>query len=237
MNINGSISIELMISFVIFLTFFGWIGLRRGAKRELIVLLTSLISWLILQEKGDLLVRITNLGGQLLALIASGGLSDNGTASAAATSSTQQLVTDTNENAFLFFVWVIIVIVTYWLTNKLVLDKDSKSNGWAILWGIANGLFFASVFLPRLVLLFLPTETSPQQAGQQLAQDGRGSVMSFLSNGFQMVSDAISNLWVNLGGLQPYVLLILLTLFLVMVYFSIKGAKIANLGGSGKSKC
>lgn len=237
MNINGSISIELMISFVIFLTFFGWIGLRRGAKRELIVLLTSLISWLILQEKGDLLVRITNLGGQLLALIASGGLSDNGTASAAATSSTQQLVTDTNENAFLFFVWVIIVIVTYWLTNKLVSDKDSKSNGWAILWGIANGLFFASVFLPRLVLLFLPTETSPQQAGQQLAQDGRGSVMSFLSNGFQMVSDAISNLWVNLGGLQPYVLLILLTLFLVMVYFSIKGAKIANLGGSGKSKC
>ncbi len=237
MSINGSVSIELMISFVIFLIFFGWIGLRRGAKRELIVLLTSLISWLILQEKGDFLVRITNLAGRLLALIAAGGLNEGGAANVTAASSAQQLVTDTNENAFLFFVWVIIVLVTYGLTNKLVTDKDSKSNGWAILWGIANGLFFASVFLPRLVLLFLPAEPSPQQAGQQLVTEGRGSVMSFLSTGFQIVRDTISSFWAGLGDMQPYVLLILLTLFLILVYSSIRGAKIANLGGSGKSKC
>jgi hypothetical protein len=237
MNINGSISIELMISFVIFLAFFGWIGLRRGAKRELIVLGVSLISWLVLQEKGDFLVRITNLGGRLLALIAAGGLSENGTTGTTATSSTQQLVTDTNESAFLFFIWVVIVIVTYGLTNKLISDKDSKSNGWAILWGIANGLFFASVFLPRLVLLFIPTETNPQTASQQLTETGRGSIMSFLSTGFQIVRDTISSFWASLGDLQPYVLLLLLTLFLILVYSSIRGAKIANLGGSGKSKC
>jgi hypothetical protein len=237
MNINGSISIELMISFIIFLAFFGWIGLRRGAKRELIVLGVSLISWLVLQEKGDFLVRITNLGGRLLALIAAGGLSENGTTGTTATSSTQQLVTDTNESAFLFFVWVVIVIVTYGLTNKLISDKDSKSNGWAILLGIANGLFFASIFLPRLVLLFIPTETSPQTASQQLTETGRGSVMSFLSTGFQIVRDTISSFWAGLGNLQPYVLLLLLTLFLILVYSSIRGARIANLGGSGKSKC
>jgi len=237
MIINGSVSTELMISFVIFLVFFGWIGLRRGAKRELIVLLTSIISWLILQEKGDILVRIANLGGQLLAMIASGDLSDGEATSATATDTAQQLVTDTNQNAFLFFIWVIIVIITYMLTSKLISDKNSKSNGWAILLGIANGLFFASVFLPRLVLLFVPTETDPQQAGLQLTEEGRGSIISFLSNGVQMISNTLSNLWANLGGLQPYVLLFLLTLFLVMAYFSIRGAKIANMGGSGKSEC
>lgn len=222
----------MMVSFIIFLLFFGWLGLRRGDKRELIVLLVATGSWLILQTKGDVLVSITNLGGKLITLIATGGLSQEGTISADA-SNIQPWITDANKDGFLFLVWVFIVIITYALTNNLV--QDSKPNGWAILWGIANGLFFASVFLPRLVLLFIPAETNVQQAGQQLTETGRGSIASFLNNGIQIVMDAISNFWSGLGGLQPYVLLALLTLFLVLVYSSIKGAKIANLGG--KSKC
>jgi hypothetical protein len=235
MFINGSISVQMMISFIVFLIFFGWVGLRRGAKRELIVLIVSVTTWLLLQERGDLLVSITNLGGKLLTTIASGGLSADGTVTAGG--DIQPWITDANRNGFLFFVWVIIVLITYLLTNKFIKDKDSKSDGWAILWGIANGLFFASIFLPRLILLFAPTQTSPQQASQQLAEEGRGSIISFLNTGFQMISDAISSFWAGLGGLQPYVLLGLLTLFLILVYSSIRGAKIANLGGSGKSKC
>ena len=234
MFINGSISVQLMISFLIFLVFFGWVGFRRGDRREFTVLLVSVITWLLLLEGGDILVSIVNLGGKLLTVIASGGLSPEGTIAADA-GNVEPWITDANRNGFLFSVWVFVVFITYLVTNKFIKDASSKSNGWAILWGIANGLFFASIFLPRLVLLFAPTETNPQQASQQLAEEGRGSIVSFLSNGFQMITETIGNFWAGLGDLQPYVLLGLLTLFLILVYSSIRGAKIANLGG--KSKC
>lgn len=230
-------TIELGISFLIFLFFFGWIGLQRGAKREIIVFLVATFSWLLLQEKGDILVRMANLAAKLMALIAAGGLSEEGASDPlAAVGDAQSLVTEKYEIGFLFVVWVFIVIVAYVFTNNLIKDKDSKADGWAIVWGIANGLFFASVFLPRLALLWIPKTSPSQELGAQtmpnqsmppssMPTDGRANIATFLSRGFDMISDAIAGLWLMLGPIQPYVLLILLTLFLILVYSTIQKGK------------
>lgn len=228
---SGNISIQLMLSFLIFLFVFGWIGLQRGAKRELIVFFTAIASWLILQEKGDIFVSLANLGGKLMALIGAGGLSAEGSADPlAVVSDAQQLVPDTSEAGFLFLIWIGIMIVAYVFTNNLIKDKNSKANGWAIIWGIANGLFYASIFLPRLMLLFVPNPTDPLAVNQPIVTDGRGSIATFLSSGFAMVTTAIGNFWAMLGPMQPYALVILLTLFLVLAYSTIKGPKIGGWG-------
>lgn len=234
---NGNISIQLMLSFLIFLFVFGWIGMKRGAKRELIVFVTAITSWLILQEKGDIFVRVANLGGKLMALVGAGGLSADGSVDPlAAISDAQQLVPNTSEAGFLFLIWIGIMILTYVLTSYVIKDENSKANGWAIVWGIANGLFYASIFLPRLMLLFVPNPTDPLAVDQQIITDGRGSIATFLSSGFAMVSNAISNLWSMLGPMQPYALVILLTLFLVLAYSTIKGPKIGGWGSTSKSE-
>lgn len=236
---GGSITIELVISFLIFLFVFGWIGLQRGSKREAIVFFVATISWLVLQEKGDIFVRIANLGGKLMALISAGGLSAEAAADPlAAIGESQPLVTDSYQAGFLFLIWIGVMIVTYVFTNNLIKDKNSQANGWAILWGIANGLFFASIFLPRLALLFVQKPVNPNNMSTApIVTDGRGSIATFLSRGFALVSNAISNLWSMMGPVQPYVLIILLTLFLILAYSTIRGPKIGGWGwGNGKKK-
>jgi len=133
-------------------------------------------------------------------------------------------------------IWIGIMILTYVLTSYVIKDENSKANGWAIIWGIANGLFYASIFLPRLMLLFVPSPTDPLAVDQQIITDGRGSIATFLSSGFAMVSNAIRNLWSMLGPMQPYALVILLTLFLVLAYSTIKGPKIGGWGSTSKSE-
>ena len=70
-------TIQVLLTFILYLSFFGWIGYRRGSWREFIVLVMAVIGWLVLQEQGDIFVRIANLGSKFTAFITAGGLSEN----------------------------------------------------------------------------------------------------------------------------------------------------------------
>ncbi len=222
--VSAPFTLPVLITFVVYLGFFAANGLRRGALRELIVLLVALIGWIVLQEQGDIFVRVANLGAKFTAFVEAGGLTENQDEAFKALSDAPSWVTDSTRYGYLFLLWIAVVLFTYFVTNRLIPDKKSESNGWAILLGIANGLFLASVFLPRLVVLFAPEVLyyTPETA---VTGDGRASIASFLRNGVFLISQAISHVWALFEPIRPLALLILLTAFLVFVYWTIKAPK------------
>ena len=227
--------LQVAIAFLLYMFVFGWIGWRRGMNRELIVLITSVITLIIVRLQGDILIRIADLGWQLFNMILSGGLSDSGTtdtpttsstawtaspapmtstASMASTASTTPLITtcsDTvttcNAPGYLFLFWVSVVIFAYIIGTVYV--KKSPSNGWAILIGIANGFVYASVVLPRLFALINPGAVD---LGEPIILD---SLRDIIRAAWSSISGVISGLWASVGSLQPYLLLLFL-IFLVV---------------------
>lgn len=210
----------IIVSFIIYLVFFGWLGWRRGSRREITVFLIALVSWLLLQQEGDAVVNIANLGGAAVTFAQTGGFTGDQDAAFAAISSAPALVNDDARVSFLFVVWIAIFVASYALSNVWILDKQSPSNGWAILFGLLNGLFFAVAFGPSLVALLSPE-------GEFTVVDENGfQIAELISGGWDMIWGGISNLWnlVLSGG--NLALLILLTLLLVLVATTIRtGAK------------
>jgi hypothetical protein len=209
--------VAIIISFIIYLVFFGWLGWRRGARREITVFLIALIGWLLLQQEGDIVVNIANLGGAALTFATEGGFTGSQQDALAAISDAPALVSDDARTSFLFLVWVALFVGSYALTNVMVEDKNSHSNGWAILFGILNGLFFAVAFGPSLVALFAP-------GGEFTVVDDDGLNLSgLLAGGLQLIWDGISSLWGVVSAAGNLGLVILLTLFLVLAATTIRG--------------
>lgn len=92
--------------------------------------------------------------------------------------------------------------------------------------GIANGLLFASIFLPRLLALLAP---------QTVAYTGipdSTSPFRILGAGLRVVFDAIGQLWELIQPQGSWVLLILLTLFLILVAGTLRGGRGGNAGAN-----
>ena len=208
----------IIISFIIYLVFFGWLGWRRGARREIKVFLIALISWLLLQQEGDTIVSIANLGGAAVSFATAGGFTGGNQEDAfAAIGSAPALVNDDVRVSFLFVVWVALFVSSYVLTNTMIDDKRSLRNGWAILFGILNGLFFAVAFGPSLVALFAPN-------GEFTVVDDDGLNLSgLLGGGAQLIWDGISSLWGVVTSAGNLGLVVLLTLLLVLAATTIRG--------------
>jgi hypothetical protein len=212
----------IVISFLIYLAFFSWLGWRRGGRREITVFAVALGAWILLQEQGNIVVNIANLGGAAMTFAQSGGFGGDTEQAFAALSSAPQLVTETTRQSFLFLVWVGIFVITYVLTNVAIEDKDSKRNGWAILFGTLNGLFFAAAFVPSLVALFGNETTLPT------ASEGM-NFLSLLGSGLRLLGSAVASLWGVVESAGPLGLLLLLTAILLLTAMSIKGpAKRSN---------
>jgi hypothetical protein len=213
--------VAIIISFIIYLFFFGWLGWRRGARREITVFLVALISWLLLQQQSDAIINIANLGGAALTFARSGGFTGNQQDAFAAISSAPALVKDDARVSFLFVVWVALFVGSYAITNIMIADSKSLHNGWAILFGILNGLFFAVAFGPSLVALFAPN-------GEFTVVNDSGLDLSgLLGGGLQLIWNGISSLWNLVLSAGSMGLVILLTLFLVLAATTIRngGAK------------
>jgi len=207
----------IIVSFIIYLVFFGWLGWRRGARREITVFLIALIAWLLLQQEGGAVVNMANLSGAAVTFAQSGGFTGNVQQAFTAIQSAPHLVKDEARVSFLFILWVIIFVATYAFSNVMIEDKQSHRNGWAILFGLLNGLFFAVAFGPSLVALLSPN-------GQFTVVDDKGLKLSELfTGGLQMIWDGISNLWglVISGG--SLALVVILTAFLVLAASTIRG--------------
>jgi hypothetical protein len=207
----------IIISFIIYLFFFGWLGWRRGARREITVFLIALIAWLLLQQEGDMIVNIANLGGAAVTFAQAGGFTGSQQDAFTAIGSAPALVSDDTRTSFLFVVWVALFVGSYALTNVMIEDKKSVRNGWAILFGVLNGLFFAVAFGPSLVALFAP-------GGEFTVVDEEGLNLSgLLSGGLQLIWDGISSLWSVILSAGSLGLVLLLTLILVLAATTIRG--------------
>lgn len=208
--------LEIAITFLIYLIFFGWIGGRRGAQKEFAVFLVALGGWLLLQTRvGNVVVRLANLGGKFVTFAQSGGLSANAEAGFQALQSAPDWITETNQQGFFFILWVLLVVLAYvWVSQwPWVLEWPifgAGSAGWAVLIGIANGLLFASVFLPRLVALVAPANVDYTNLAT------RANLFGVLGSGFGLLFETARALWASVGEQAPLVLLILLTIFLAV---------------------
>jgi hypothetical protein len=207
----------IIISFIIYLVFFGWLGWRRGARRELTVFLIALVAWLLLQQEGDTVVNFANLGGAAITFAQEGGFSGSPQDALAAVGAAPALVNDDARTPFLFVMWVIIFIGAYALSNVMIEDKQSQRNGWAILFGLLNGLFFAVAFGPSLIALFAPDGDS-----SVVDEDGL-NLSALLASGLEVIWDGISSLWDLIASAGNLGLLLLLTALLVLAAATIRG--------------
>jgi hypothetical protein len=208
---------SVLVSFVIYVVFFGWLGWQRGMRREIVVFLIALIAWLLLQQEGDTVVRIANLGGAALAFAQGGGFSGDSTDALATLGSATPLINEEGQQPFLFVIWVALFVGAYALSNVMVEDKKSPRNGWAILLGILNGFFFAVAFGPSLLTLFT-------EDGQTTLTSGQGiELLPLLRSGLELVGSGISSLWALISSAGNLGLVVMLTLLLVLAAGTIKG--------------
>ncbi len=211
-------STGVIVSFVIYLIFFGWLGWRRGARREIVVFLIALTGWLILQLEGDTVISIANLAGAALTFARAGGFTGSTEDAMSAIGSAPTLVSDESGQTFLFVLWVAIFVGAYALSNVIIEDKNSPRNGWAIVFGLLNGLFFAVAFGPSLMALF-----SPDGEFTIVDEDGL-SLLELLGAGLQLLWAGVTNLWTIISSAGNLGLVILLTLLLVLAAGTIKNS-------------
>ena len=199
--------IQILIAFLLYLLAFSIIGWRRGSVREGWVFGIAMVGWLALQARGDIFVRIANLGSTFLAFIQAGGLGSDPTGAFGALGNAPKVVTAETRDGFLFIIWALLVLIVYGITGTYV--RKSPSNGWAILYGIGNGLLFAAVFLPRLGALLVP---------EALDVSTRSTV--------DILLDLVGSggVWTVVEPVRPIVILVLLILIVVGAASTIRGA-------------
>ncbi|MEZ4676499.1 MAG: hypothetical protein R2932_19925 [Caldilineaceae bacterium] len=206
--------LEVLITFLLYIAFFGWIGYLRGSRSEAIVFGVALVAWLALQEQGDIFVRIANLGSKFVAFIQAGGLGANPDQAFGALGDAPPWVTAESRGGFLFVIWAFLLFLAYLISSPKVLGKKSKGDGWAVILGILNGLLYAAILLPRLVTLLRAADVTADGASGA----GIAALFNILGGGFDLLRDSAENLWsIFEPSQQSLILLVLLTLFLLLV--------------------
>lgn len=216
--------LEVLITFILYIIFFAWVGYRRGSLSELIVFITALVSWLALQEQGDIFVRVANLGSKFVAFIEAGGLGANPDQAFGALGDAPPWVTAETRGGFLFLIWAFLLFLAYLISSTRLLGKKSKSDGWAVILGALNGLLYAAILLPRLVTLLLPTVTVVDGVVETTPSGNTvDSLLDLLEGGFNLLWDSVSDVWRLFDtAQQSLILLVLLTIFLLLVASSLR---------------
>lgn len=108
--------------------------------------------------------------------------------------------------------------------------SDARLRGWAVLIGIANGLLYASVFLPRLMALLFPEATAYFEIPK-----GAGPLQLFVT-GMKVVIDSIEQLWRLAGPYGPLIVLVMVTLLLLIAAGTLrKGSSSGNGSANARS--
>ncbi len=211
---------QILIAFALYLIFFGWLGRRRGVWPELTLLLVTVVSWVLLQERGSIVVRMTNFFGKFLVLIRSGGLTGSTEDALQAVSDAPNVITDENQYGFLFLVWAVIVLVTFILTSNTKIVRRGKHGFVAVLLGLANGLVFAALLLPVLgkVLTTVPAE--------QAEAAPLNALFVLVSELWRVFATTVQSIWQWVQPLPAPVWLVIITLLLVLIAWPVRrGAK------------
>ncbi len=216
-----SSNLQILMALLLYLAFFGWVGWRRGTFQELAVFAVAGASWFLLQSQGSIFVRIANLGGKFMAFLSSGGLGGDPTEAFAALGDAPDVITAETQPIFFFMLWVLLVVLVYLLTNSFM--KAEYRDGWAVLLGMANGLLFGAVLLPRLLAPLLPGI----DANAFLQQNQVTDVLLRIRG---VLSDGLESLWTVLEPQSSIVLLLLITMLLLLAATSLRGGSKAEEG-------
>ena len=201
---SGSANLAAIVALFIYLAFFGAIGYRRGARRELWVLIVAVLLAFGLQQFSDLIVAFFNRFGKGVAFLLGQPIPDVSGLGAWAAANTQTL---------LLLLWLGGVVLTYFLTNRLV--RKSKQDGWAILLGILNGIVFAMIFAPLLTSLMYPDVSIEGQISQT-------PVLSFFSNLWEQITTLFARFWTALGPAAANVFFLGIVLLVLFAAFTLR---------------
>ena len=205
--------IEVLITFLLYLAFFGWIGWMRGRWREGVTLAVAFGGWVLLQLFGDVFVSLANLGKKFFFLVKVGGLSSNSDTQNAAIATLKDvapLINAENRAGFLFVLWVLILVLAYVVTSRLFRGKNNQTDGWANLFGMLSGLLYVTVLLPRLIALVVPGDATAALAIRN------NNALQVLGSTLALVRDGLFNVWQVLKPQASLVILIVLTILLVI---------------------
>ncbi len=206
---------QVLIAFLLYLLFWGWVGYRRGAVREIWLLVITVVTWVVLQERGTILVRLANFAGKFVSLVSAGGLTGDSADALQALADAPDVVTDANEAGFLFLVWAIIVLITYIALSDRRLDKRSPKGGFGFLFGALNGLVFAAILLPILAnLVEISSGAFVEAPLQSLVDLG----IEFITRLFAF----LRGLWELITPVSGPVWFVLVTLLLVFAGFTLR---------------
>lgn len=207
---------QILLAILLYLAFFAWIGTRRGARAEGTVFVVALVTWVLLEERGSIFVRIANLGARFMSLLGASVVS--GQVDESQLNSGTTFVSDSSQQSFLFLTWILILFATYLFTSRSGFKKGSKG-GWAGIFGALNGLLFLAVMLPAFSQLYI-------MSGGQFAQAPLQTFISLLTQFFQYLIEGLRSLWDWLMTMNSSVLLIVVTVLLAIAALTLRrGAK------------
>ncbi len=209
---------QVLIAFLLYLVFFGWIGARRGVWPEVALLVVTVGGWVLLQERGTVIVRLTNFGGKFWVLVQSGGLAGSAEDALQAVQQAPNIITDENQDGFLFLVWAVLVLITFIVGSDRRWSKHNKYKVLAITLGVANGIVFAALLLPVLGRL---VETAPAIASQDAPL---GALFALVGALWNTLFTTVQNFWGWVQPVSPGVWLLIITVLLVLVAWPMRGA-------------
>jgi len=213
---------QILIAFMLYLVFFGWIGYRRGIVSEAILLVVTIVSWVLLQERGSIVVRLTNFAGKFLVLVQSGGLSNEGEDAFQALAAAPNVITDDNQAGFLFLVWAVIVFITFLVTSDPNIMKRSRSKGWGITLGVLNGIVFAALLLPYLSRAL---QTTPES---QPPDTALGGLLALINRLWALLSGALQSIWSWMLLLPPTGWLVIITVLLLLLAWPMRSGAVGK---------
>ncbi len=221
----------ILFGYILYLLFFAWVGWRRGQTRELWVLIFAVGLWFVIKEQGEFFVRLANLGGKVVAFLGSGGLGEDSTAAFEAIAATPSVITADTRQGYLYIIYVALTALVYILTNRFI--KDSRNNGWAMMFGLFNGLIFASIFVPPLVTLLFPQLVNPQAADAATAQifsfdplalQG-APLLQLIGSSITLLLNTVRELWRVVEPNAQVVFLVLIVALLVFAASTLRATK------------
>ncbi len=206
---------QVVIAFLLYLGFWGWLGYRRGAAREIWLLVITVGAWVVLQERGTILVRLANFFGKFVALVSAGGLGEDSAEALQALADAPNVVTTENESGFLFLVWALIVMVAYIVLSDNRWNSRSKKGGLGFVFGAINGLVFAAILLPILGNLVELSDGSFAEAPLQ-------SIIDLTIAFFTRIFDFLRGLWEIITPVSGQAWFILIFVILLIAAFTLR---------------
>lgn len=194
---------QSLIALLIYFVFFGWLGVRRGWKRELIVLAFALGGYLALLELQGRLAFITNTG---LNYARAGFPSD--AEGLVAVFEAEPIINNENRSTIIFALWALYLFLLYFISDRLFKKDPGRAKSLSFLAGVANSLLYLSLIASRLVpVIDGDVEIASAPPGTQIEQ-----VVSGVGN---LIEQQASGLW-NSFDTQDQRALVLWTIFTII---------------------